>query len=56
MHRVFRKPYLLGSFAIAWGFLKAYITHTPRPHDKRFTRYLRTQQLRRLCGLPTIWR
>jgi glycosyltransferase involved in cell wall biosynthesis len=56
MYRVFRKPYLLGSFAIAWGFFKAYITQTPRPHDERFTLYLRTQQLRRLCGLSTIWR
>jgi glycosyltransferase involved in cell wall biosynthesis len=56
MYRAFRKPYLLGSCAIAWGFLKAHITHTPRPHDKPFTHYLRTQQLRRLCGLETIWR
>jgi len=56
MYRVFRKPYLLGSFAIAWGFLKAYFTRRPRPHDERFTRYLRAQQLRRLCGLQTIWR
>jgi len=56
MYRAFRKPYLLGSFAMAWGFSKAYIKHTPRPHDACFTSYLRTQQLRRLCGLPTIWR
>jgi glycosyltransferase involved in cell wall biosynthesis len=55
-YRVFRKPYLFGSFAIAWGFLKPYFTHTPRPHDECFTSYLRTQQLRRLCGLSTIWR
>jgi glycosyltransferase involved in cell wall biosynthesis len=55
-YRVFRKPYVLGSCAIAWGFLKAHVTHTQRPDDKRFTRYLRTQQLRRLCGLETIWR
>jgi len=56
MYRVFRKPYLLGSFAIAWGFFKAYVTQKPRPHDERFTRYLRAQQMRRLCGLQTIWR
>jgi hypothetical protein len=56
MYRVFRKPYVVGSCAIAWGFLKAYLKHTPRPHDKYFTRYLRKQQLRRLCGLESIWR
>ena len=56
LYRVARKPYVLGSFAIASGFLKAYFTHTSRVDDKRLTDYLRLQQLRRLCGLETIWK
>jgi poly-beta-1,6-N-acetyl-D-glucosamine synthase len=56
VYRIARKPYLLGSLAIAWGFLRGYFTETSRLNDRRFTRYLRRQQLRRLCGLETIWR
>jgi len=56
LYRVVRKPYLLGSVAIAWGFLKAHFSHTLRVDDKQLTSYLRLQQLRRLCGLETIWR
>lgn len=56
LYRVVRKPYVLGSLAIAWGFLKAYFTHTSPVDDQRLTSYLRRQQLRRLCGLDTIWR
>jgi glycosyltransferase involved in cell wall biosynthesis len=56
LYRVDRKPYGIGSLAIAWGFLKAYLTRTSRVDDKRLTRYVRLQQLRRLCGLETIWR
>lgn len=56
LYRVARKPYVLGSLAIASGFLKAYFTHTSRVDDKGLTDYLRLQQLRRLCGLETIWK
>lgn len=56
LYRVFRKPYLVGSLAIAWGFLKGHFTHVSRPRDGRFTSYIREQQLRRLCGMETIWR
>jgi poly-beta-1,6-N-acetyl-D-glucosamine synthase len=56
IYRILRKPYLLGSLAIAWGFFKPYFTRQSRLNDKRFRSYLRSQQLRRLCGLETIWR
>jgi len=56
LYRVVRKPYLLGSLAITWGFLKAHFTHTSRLEDRQLTSYLRLQQLRRLCGLESIWR
>lgn len=56
MARLGKKPYLLGSAAIGYGFLKAYWGGVPRVRDPRFIRYIRAQQLRRLVGLNTIWR
>ena len=46
----------LARIAMCYGFLKASITHMPRVDDARMIRYLRVQQLRRLCGLETIWK
>ena len=54
--RVIRKPYLLGSAAMCYGFLKGYIARLPRVNDIPLIDYLRHQQLRRLCGLETIWK
>ena len=55
-YRLLQKPYILGSAAICWGFLKGRLTGMPRVDDARLISYLRRQQLRRLCGLETIWR
>jgi biofilm PGA synthesis N-glycosyltransferase PgaC len=54
--RLAQKPYLVGSAAIFWGFVKGPYTGIPRVEDTRLVDYLRTQQLRRLCGLDTIWK
>jgi poly-beta-1,6-N-acetyl-D-glucosamine synthase len=54
--RLAQKPYLIGSAAIFYGFLKGYLTRAPRVSDPRMIDYLRTQQLRRLVGLETIWK
>jgi poly-beta-1,6-N-acetyl-D-glucosamine synthase len=54
--RLFQKPYLIGSFAILWGYCKGYLTRSPRVDDKQMIVYLRTQQLRRLFGLETVWK
>jgi poly-beta-1,6-N-acetyl-D-glucosamine synthase len=54
--RVTQKPCFVGSAAILYGFLRGHFTRTPRVGDTRLIRYLRNQQLRRLCGLETIWR
>ena len=56
VRRTIQKPYLLGSAAILYGFLKSYVSRSPRPADKQLVHYLRTQQLKRLCGLETIWK
>jgi poly-beta-1,6-N-acetyl-D-glucosamine synthase len=56
LSRLIQKPYIAGSAAIAYGFLKGYWMRTPRVNDTQLIKYLRTQQLRRLCGQDTIWR
>jgi poly-beta-1,6-N-acetyl-D-glucosamine synthase len=56
LRRLFKKPYVIGSISTCYGFLKAYITHMPRVDDAPMIKYLRVQQLRRLCGLETIWK
>ena len=54
--RLLQKPYIAGSAAMCYGFIKGYCTRTPRVNDSRLIKYLRNQQLRRLAGLETIWR
>lgn len=54
--RLFRPPYVLGSFAHVYGYLSACLQHTPRVDDPDLIRYMRQQQLARLFGGETIWK
>jgi poly-beta-1,6-N-acetyl-D-glucosamine synthase len=54
--RLFQQPYVIGSVAMCYGFLKGYFTRIARVDDAPLIKYLRTQQLRRLCGQETIWK
>ncbi len=56
LYRLVQKPYVIGSAAILFGFLKGYLTHIPRVNEPRVIQYLRAQQLRCLFGLETIWK
>lgn len=56
LNRLVRKPYVIGSAAVLFGFLKSYFTDTRRVNEPRMIQYLREQQLRRLCGRETIWK
>jgi len=56
LRRLTQKPYVIGSFGIMHGFLKAHVTRPPRLEDRSYLAYIRDQQLRRLCGMQTIWR
>lgn len=56
LRRLTHKPYLIGSAAIFYGFLKGYLSGSPRVNDAQFISYVRDQQLRRLGGLETIWK
>ena len=54
--RIFRKPYLVGSIALLYGFISGYLRHIKRVDDPQMIRFLRQQQLARLVGKQTIWK
>lgn len=54
--RLIRKPYLIGSLGLIYGFISGYIKRVPQFNDPEAIAYLRQQQLRRLWGGETIWR
>jgi glycosyltransferase involved in cell wall biosynthesis len=56
LRRLSQKPRVTGSIGIMYGFLKAHFTRPSRLNDRTYFSYIRGQQLRRLCGMPTIWR
>jgi glycosyltransferase involved in cell wall biosynthesis len=53
--RLMRPPYVMGSLALASGFIGGYLTKTTQAPDA-LRRYVRTQQLLRLTGRDSIWR
>jgi poly-beta-1,6-N-acetyl-D-glucosamine synthase len=54
--RILRKPMLLGSAGLFYGFLKGYAKRIPQVADEELIRYLRAQQMNRLLLRPSIWR
>ena len=56
LYRISQRPYVIGSAAIMYGFLKAHFTGPPRLEERLYLAYVRGQQLRRLCGMESMWR
>jgi biofilm PGA synthesis N-glycosyltransferase PgaC len=54
--RFFRKPYVIGSIGLMYGFVSGYLTNVPQVDDRAAIAYLRRQQMSRLFGGETIWR
>ena len=54
--RMFQRPYVLGSAALVYGYMSAYLEKIPRVDDDDLIRYLRQQQLAKLAGRETIWK
>jgi biofilm PGA synthesis N-glycosyltransferase PgaC len=54
--RFFRKPYVVGSIGLMYGFVSGYLTNVPQVDDRAAIAYLRRQQMSRLFGGETIWR
>lgn len=56
IRRLTHKPYLSGSIALMWGYLSGYWKHLPQVQDPSLIRYTRSQQMRRLLLLDSIWK
>ena len=54
--RFFRKPYVVGSIGLMYGFVSGYLTNVPQVDDREAIAYLRRQQMSRLLHRETIWR
>lgn len=54
--RLARRPYVLQSAALVYGYLSACIEKIPRVDDPALIRYLRSQQINKLLGRETIWK
>jgi len=54
--RLPRRPYIVGSVALVYGYISAHLHGTPRVNDPNLIRYLRRQQLAKLFGGETIWK
>src|SRR5262245_31866023 len=49
LSRINQKPYVLGSLAMLWGWLKSAVQGAPRYHDMAFRSFLRRYHWRVLC-------
>jgi biofilm PGA synthesis N-glycosyltransferase PgaC len=56
LRNVIKKPWLSGAAGLLYGYLRAFFLRAPQVEDRPLIRYIRDQQLRRLCYLSTIWR
>jgi poly-beta-1,6-N-acetyl-D-glucosamine synthase len=54
--RVPKKPYVIGSMALLYGYVSGYFKQIPQVDDVQTIGFLRRQQLGRLWGRQTIWR
>ena len=54
--RLVKRPYLIGSLGLMYGFISGYLRRAPRFNDPAAITYLRHQQMCRLFGRETIWR
>jgi hypothetical protein len=54
--RLPRKPYLIGSIGLLWGYIKCHLGGTKRVNDTQLIKYLRKQQMACLLRRETIWK
>jgi len=53
--RLVRKPYVIGSIGLLYGFVSGYLERIPQV-DRELIAYVRREQMARLVGRETIWR
>ncbi len=54
--RLWQRPYVLGSVALIYGYIAAFLQRMPQVDDPELIRYLRRQQMAKICGRQTIWK
>lgn len=54
--RLGRRPYLVGSVGLLWGYVSGYWRRIPRVQDQKLIRYTRSQQMRKMLMLESIWK
>lgn len=54
--RFFQTPYVIHAVANGYGFITGYTKRIPRAGDPALIRYIRSQQIRRLLLMKSIWR
>ena len=55
LRRLLRRPYLVASAALFWGFISGYFFRIPRVPDPEMIRFLRRQQIKALLLQPSMW-
>jgi glycosyltransferase involved in cell wall biosynthesis len=55
IRRLIRKPVVIGSAGLMYGYLISYLQNLPRV-DPPVRKYIRREQLARLTGRPSIWK
>jgi len=53
--RLREKPYLITSIGLCVGFFSGYLRKVPRVDDEPLIRWVRNQQIRRLCFRSSLW-
>ncbi len=56
VRRLTKKPRIIGSIGMMYGYIRSHFTRPPRLDERSYFAYIRGQQLRRLCGMQSIWR
>ena len=56
LRRLIKKPYVIGSLALLYGFISSYMRKGLRVNDENLIKYIREQQMRRLTLRKTIWK
>lgn len=54
--RIFRKPYVVASVGLFYGFFRGYVRREAQIEDRELIRYLRKQQMQRLFFRRSIWK
>ena len=56
LRRLTKKPYLVASAGLCWGFVSGYLRRIPQVSDRPLINYTRDQQMRRMLHMQSIWK